>query len=543
MTDGPAVRPTFTELPGGMASLASKLLQYEGRRAGGRAEPRIFLLASQAYRLELIAMSRTVAIVGRPNVGKSRLFNRLVRKRVSIVHDMPGVTRDVVNAEVKDGGYTLLDTGGLGLTGSDTPAQITKASEEQVQFAIEAATVILFIVDAREGVTGLDERIAQRLRRSKKPVIIVANKADQGEEKVSTLDQFYRFGFGAPFCISAEHGNGEAELRDAILAKLGPVPEETELDKERLSICFVGRPNVGKSSLSNRLLKSDRLIVSDQPGTTRDAVELDFIYTSREGKPWPFRLIDTAGIRAATKLSSSVEYFSRLRSLEAIHNADVVFMVLDAMDGVTQQDQAIAGEIIKAAKPIVIVVNKWDLVHEAFNKHEMAKFKTERDYREHFEKALFDKLFFTPGAPVMFVSALTGHEITRMLRSARALDRRLDTKIPTAKLNAAIIELAERTPPPSTYNIRFRIYYATQTGTRPFRMKIFCNQERSLTESYRRYLEAGLVKKFDLDGCPIHFDLIGKKNQTAADRIAARSTRKNLRNAEKIETDEPVFDD
>ena len=486
---------------------------------------------------------RTVAIVGRPNVGKSRLFNRLVRKRVSIVHDMPGVTRDVVNSEVKDGGYTLLDTGGLGLTGSDTPARITKASEEQVGFAIEAAAVILFVIDAREGVTALDERIAQLLRRSKKTVLLVANKADSGKEKIADIAVFFRLGFGEPFYLSAEHGNGEAEVRDAILAKLGPEPAETDEDKERLSICFVGRPNVGKSSLSNRLLKSDRLIVSDLPGTTRDAVELDFTYLSREGKPWPFRLIDTAGIRASTKLSSSVEYFSRLRSIEAIHNADVVFMVLDAMDGVTQQDQAIAGEIIKAAKPIVIVVNKWDLVHEAFNKRQMEKFATEREYREHFEKALFEKLFFTPGAPVMFVSALTGHEITRMLRSARALNRRLDTKIPTAKLNAMIIKLAERTPPSSTYNIRFRIYYATQTGTRPFRMKIFCNQERSLTESYRRYLEAGLVKEFDLDGCPIHFDLIGKKKQSVADRLAAKATRKNREAAESGDADETVFDD
>ncbi len=486
---------------------------------------------------------RTAAIVGRPNVGKSRLFNRLARKRISIVHDMPGVTRDVVSAEVKDGGYTLLDTGGLGLTGSDTPARITKASEEQVGFAIEAATVILFIIDAREGVTALDERIAQQLRRSKKPVVLVANKADSGEEKIAEVSEFFRLGFGKPFYISAEHGSGEAELRDAILAKLGPVPPETDLDRERLSVCFVGRPNVGKSSLSNRLLNSDRLIVSDQPGTTRDAVELDFTYHSREGKPWPFRLIDTAGIRPATKLSSSVEYFSRLRSLEAIHHADVVFMVLDAMDGVTQQDQAIAGEIIKAAKPIVIVVNKWDLVHQAFNQHLVDKFKTEREYRENYEKTLFEKLFFTPGAPVMFVSALTGHEITRMLKSARALDRRLDTKIPTAKLNAAIIKLAERTPPSSTYNIRFRIYYATQTGTRPFRMKIFCNQERSLTESYRRYLEAGLVKEFDLDGCPIHFDLVGKKKVSVADRLAAKGHRQNLSRADSGETDAGVFDD
>jgi GTP-binding protein len=332
-------------------------------------------------------------------------------------------------------------------------------------------------------------------------------------------------------------------MRDAVLANLSPVPVETALDKERLSIVFVGRPNVGKSSLSNRLLKSDRLIVSDQPGTTRDAVELDFDYLSREGKPWPFHLIDTAGIRASTKLSSSVEYFSRLRSLEAIHNAHVVFMVLDAMDGVTQQDQSIAGEIIKAAKPIVIVVNKWDLVHEAFNKHEVDKFKTEREYREDYEKTLFEKLFFTPGAPVMFVSALTGHEITRMLKAARALNKRLDTKIPTAKLNAAIIRLADRTPPPSTYNIRFKVYYATQTGSRPFRIKLFCNQERSLTESYRRYLEAGLVKEFDLDGCPIHFDLVGKKKQSVADRLAAKGTRRNLAAEATGEANSGVFDD
>ena len=202
----------------------------------------------------MIPAPRTVAIVGRPNVGKSRLFNRLARKRISIVHDMPGVTRDVVNAEVKDGGYTLLDTGGIGLTGSDTPARITKASELQVSFAIEAAGVIVFVIDAREGVTALDERIAQLLRRSKKTVLLVANKADSGEEKIAEVSSFFRLGFGKPFYLSAEHGNGEAELRDAILAELGPMPELTELDKERLSICFVGRPNVGKSSLSNRLL-------------------------------------------------------------------------------------------------------------------------------------------------------------------------------------------------------------------------------------------------------------------------------------------------
>ncbi len=486
--------------------------------------------------------SRTVAIVGRPNVGKSRLFNRLARKRISIVHDMPGVTRDVVTAEVEDGAYTLLDTGGLGLTGSDTPARITKASELQVSFAIEAATVILFVIDAREGVTALDERIATLLRKRKKQVLLVANKADSGKEKIAEIAEFYRLGFGEPFYISAEHGNGEAEVRNAVLAKLGPVPEEDAREHERLHVCFVGRPNVGKSSLSNRLLKSDRLIVSDVPGTTRDAVELDFTYTSREGKPWLFRLVDTAGIRAAPKLSSSVEYFSRLRSLEAIHGADVAFMVVDAMDGITQQDKAIAGEIIKAQKPIVIVVNKWDLVHAAFRKNALPKFKNERDFREKFEKALFSQLFFTPGAPVMFVSALTGHEIERMLRNARALNRRLDTKIPTAKLNAAIIKLADRTPPHAIGGQRFKIYYATQTSTRPFRIKVFCNQERSLTESYRRYLEAGLVKEFELDGCPIHFDLVGKKKMPIEQRLAYRKARADADGGKEAVGDGDDFD-
>jgi GTPase len=472
-------------------------------------------------------VSRIVAIVGRPNVGKSRLFNRLAGKRISVVHDQPGVTRDVVHADVKDGAFTLLDTGGLGLTGSDTPALITKASEQQVHFAITTASVILFVVDAREGVTALDDRIAGMLRRSKKTVMLIANKADSGKEKIAEIEAFYRLGFGEPFYISAEHGNGEAEVRNALLEKLGPVPELNEQDKERLHICFVGRPNVGKSSLSNRVLKSERLIVSDVAGTTRDAVELSFTFKTKDGKLWPFKLIDTAGIRAAPKLSSSVEYFSRLRSLEAIYQSDVAFMVLDAMDGVTGQDKAIAGEIVKAQKPIVIVVNKWDLVHEAFrsNLPGMKKYKSARDFRQKFEKAMFDELFFTPGAPVMFVSALTGHEIERMLRNARALNRRLDTKIPTAKLNAAIIKLADRTPPPAIGGQRFKIYYATQTSTRPFRFKVFCNQERSLTESYRRYLEAGLVKEFELDGCPMHFDLIGKKKMPVEQRLAYRKSR------------------
>lgn len=480
-------------------------------------------------------MSRTVAIVGRPNVGKSRLFNRLAKRRISIVHDQPGVTRDVISAEVRDGDYTLLDTGGLGYKGVDTPAALTKASEQQVEFAISTANLILFVIDGLSGMSSLDEKIAQMLRKSKKKVRLVINKADFDDDKIQ-LSEAYRLGLGEPLRVSAEHGRGEGELRDAIMEELGPVKTEEPGMRDptqALTVCFIGRPNVGKSSLSNRLLQSDRLIVSDVPGTTRDSVELEFDFKGRDGKSYPFRLIDTAGIKAATKLASPVEYFSRLRSLDAIKNTDVVFLVLDALDGVTQQDKAIAGEAIKEKKPIVIVVNKWDLVKEAFKRQGgFAPYKSERDYREKYEKALFERLYFTPGSPLIYVSAVSGYEVDRMLNAAVKLNRMLDTKISTAKLNKVIGYLAERTPPPAVGGKRFRVYYVTQTGTRPFRMKLFCNREEKLTEQYRRYLEAGLVAEFDLGGCPIYFDLVGKeKHDPGMSFSAIRESQERLREA------------
>jgi GTPase len=468
---------------------------------------------------------RTVAIVGRPNVGKSRLFNRLVGKRMSIVHDQPGITRDVVSTFVEDGAFTLQDTGGIGLTGGESTPELTAASERQVDFALETANLVLFIIDGIDGITALDTRIAQRLRRAKQPVQLVVNKADFGDTKVD-MAEVYRLGLGEPVMFSAEHGRGHAELRDAIFAAIGPAPVETDQEiaaaraaDEALCVCFVGRPNVGKSSLSNRLLDSDRLIVSATPGTTRDAVELPFQFKGRNGKLYPFRLIDTAGIKAQTKLASPVEYFSRLRSLDAIQRADVVFMVLDAVDGVTQQDKAIAGEAAKERKPVIIVVNKWDLVKKTFTAGGDQDFaadaglhgySTEREYREKYEHSILSRLFFTPGSPVIFVSAMSGYEISRMLNAAVKLSRVLDTKVPTARLNRILGELAERTPPPSVGGKRFKIFYATQTRNRPFRFKIFCNREEKLTEQYRRYLEAGLVKEFGLDGCPMYFDLVGK---------------------------------
>ena len=463
-------------------------------------------------------MSRTVAIVGRPNVGKSRLFNRLARRRISIVHDQPGVTRDVIAAEVAEGGYTLLDTGGIGLKGGETSAQLIAATAVQVQFAIDAAQVILFVIDAKDGVTALDERIANRLRRPDKAVLLVVNKVDFHPARRDNPD-FYKLGLGEPFFLSAEHGVGEGDLRAAILEKLGPVsaePPAAGTGDRAPCVCFVGRPNVGKSSLSNRLIRSDRLIVNEEPGTTRDAIEVPFQFKGRDGRLHPFRLIDTAGIKAATKLASSVEYFSRLRSLDAIKRTDVVFLVLDAMEGVTQQDKAIAGEIVKEAKPVVIVVNKWDLAHEAFKRPEgVAGYASEREFRTQFERALFARLFFTPGAPVVFASALSGYEVDRMLNAAVKLHRQLDARLPTGRLNQTLIRLTERNPPPAAGGKRFRIYYAVQTGNRPFRIRLFCNQERHLSESYRRYLEAGIIAEFGLEGCPMLFDLVSKKSRAA----------------------------
>jgi GTP-binding protein len=470
-------------------------------------------------------MFRSVVIVGRPNVGKSRLFNRLARKRISIVHDQPGITRDVISAEVGDG-YTLMDTGGLGLKeGESSTSAIIEASEKQVGFAIDTAALILFVIDGLDRVTALDDRIAARLRRGGKPVILVVNKADFGDEKAD-LEGVARLGLGEPICVSAEHGRGESELREAILGRIGRPQEATPPEAgagspekaERGPICisFIGRPNVGKSSLANRLLKSNRLIVNERAGTTRDAVELPFDFRGRDGNLHGFRLIDTAGIKAATKLASSVEYFARLRSLDAMQRSDVVFLVLDALDGVTQQDKAIAGEAVKDRKPIAIIVNKWDLVHDAFRRDGgIQGAKSERDYREKYEKALFDRLFFTPGAPLIFVSAVSGYEVDRMMNAAVKLYRTMDKKLPTSRLNETLAHLAERTPPPAIGARRFKIYYATQTGNRPFRIRIYCNREERLMESYRRYLEAGLVKEFGINGCPVEFELVGKPRDDA----------------------------
>lgn len=457
-------------------------------------------------------LSRTIALVGRPNVGKSRLFNRLVGRRVSIVHDQPGVTRDVISATAARGGYTVLDTGGIGITPEATPEVIHEASEEQVDFAVQAAALVLFVVDAREGYTPLDATLADRLRACGKPTLLVVNKVDR-PERVGAQDEFFAAGFEQTLMISAEHAHGIDALQEAIMRHLGPEPEAQNAAIARLNICLAGRPNVGKSSLGNRLLRSNRLIVSDVPGTTRDSVVSEYDYRASDGTTLPIRVVDTAGLRQKKKFSSSLEYFSSLRSSGAIEESDMVFMVLDARDGVTKFEKQLAGEILEQGKALVIVVNKWDMALELFRRDPPSGYRDEKHFRKAFEKGVRKELFFLPDSPVLFVSARDDYAVESILEHARLLQQRLDADIPTGELNRVVAGLLEHQLPKLVQGKRFKIYYAVQTGTRPVTIRIFCNRETRLDDSYKRYLQHGFNNSFDLAGCPIRFELVGKERR------------------------------
>lgn len=459
----------------------------------------------------MIDPSRTVALVGRPNVGKSRLFNRLCGKRMSIVHDMPGVTRDLISTEVRDD-YVLLDTGGIGMELEMTPKKIATAAEDQVEFAIQAAKVILFVVDARSGVTSLDEAVAEKLRRYGKHVLLVANKVDSDSEEADAED-FARLGLGAPIKTSAEHGRGMGYLEGKIEEKLGPKPEGQTADREkRIRISLVGRPNVGKSSLGNALLESTRLIVSDVPGTTRDSVELDLDY-QKDGESIKFRMADTAGLRSKRKVGNPVEYFSNVRTQHAIERSDVVFLVIDAADGVTKQDQALAGDILDAGKSLVVVVNKYDKLKDLWDEEPIDGYKNLKHFLTKYEESLRKQMFFLPDPPVLFVSALSGFKIESILEAAASIEASLDLKLPTGRLNRVVQDMLEARAPKIVGIKRFKIFYAVQTGSRPLRIRFFCNRIERLDPTYRRYLEKGIIHEFQLRGCPVRFDLVGKEKR------------------------------
>lgn len=453
-----------------------------------------------------------VVIVGRPNVGKSRLFNRLVGRRLSIVHDQPGVTRDVVAAEVDDH-FVLMDTGGLGMEPNMSNKEIVMATEEQVFVSLQIANLILFVVDGTAGLQAYDRDLANRFRKSGKTIFLVVNKVDSPDEKAPATD-FYTFGFKKTFLISAEHALGTDELLTEIKTFVGPAPEITsasEFEKKRVKICFAGCPNVGKSSLTNSILGESRMIVSDMPGTTRDSVGKDFDFTNSHGDVWPFKLIDTAGLRYDRKVDTSLEYFSTVKTRHAMENADVVFMVLDARLGVTRQDKRIAGEIHAMGRPIAVIVNKWDYAQEAFMKGEIRGGYTKiEEFRDAFAEAALKELYYLPNCPVIFASAKTGYSIDRLLREARALHRLQYTQIKTAKVNKVIGTLVERNKPHMVGVKRFKIYYALQVGFNPIAIRVFCNQADRLDESYKRYIINNFSQTFELGGCPLHFEFIEK---------------------------------
>lgn len=485
--------------------------------------------------------ARSVAIVGRPNVGKSRLFNRIVGKRISIVHDRPGVTRDVVVADAP-GGYVLMDTGGIGMTPAMTPVAIQDATEQQADFAIRAADLLLFVVDGREGMLPLDQTLAEKFRGMGKKPVLVVNKLDLPAEQ-EIPSEFARLGFSPVFGVSAEHGHGMGDLLEGVENLLPPAPKlPAEPEERRVGIAFVGRPNVGKSSLCNRLLDAERLIVSDVPGTTRETVELDLDYPApmpgdaeaehagsgaepsadtdsepelpeTKAESWRFRLFDTAGLKRRKRVDSSLDYFSSLRTEQAIERTDVVFLVLDAREGVTKQDKTLAGRIVEASKGLAVLVNKWDVVLDGFRRDPLPGYEDEDAFRKAYEKSLRKELFHLPDSPVLFVSARTGYSVEDFLAAARDLDARMETALPTSPLNRFLGDLFEKRPPAMVKGKRFKLFYAVQVGVRPVRIKLFCNQGQRLEDPYRRYLEKGITTHFGLAGCPLKFILSGKEER------------------------------
>jgi len=431
---------------------------------------------------------RIVAIVGRPNVGKSAMFNRIVRRRVSIVHEQAGVTRDRVSCEAVHGdqAFELIDTGGLGfIDRQNTPDAIERELREQALTAIEDAAVIIFAVDITAGLTPLDREVAGILRAAGRPVVVAANKADS-EAVDRQADEFLSLGFPV-YPVAALHNRGFDVLLSDVVARL---PEEEPADqREALKVAVVGKPNAGKSSFINRLIQARRVIVSDVPGTTRDSVEIPFTLESG-GAARHYVLIDTAGLRHIRRQSTAVEKFSVMRTIDSIAAADVVVMMLDAEVGPTEQDKKIADAVMENQKGCVLVVNKWDLAEGKVT-------------REEYEEALRKALPFLSFAPIVFISAETGYHVKKCLAIIDTVAAHINTTLTTGALNRVLHKATERIAAPAVGNNRFKLYYATQIGTRPIRLNIYANEPRCLTKSYRLYLMNQLRAAYGLEGAPI----------------------------------------
>jgi GTP-binding protein len=481
-------------------------------------------------------VSALIAIVGRPNVGKSALFNRIVGRRIAIVHDQPGVTRDRISAEAEWHGraFTLVDTGGIGLLRREKAGDvIIKAAMEQVDLAIESANVIILVVNVQEGIVPLDREATEKLRRSGKPVLVAVNKVDTSRAETG-LDEFSQLGFDKIFPVSAIHGEGIENLMDAATAALPPQSDECRVSSDEgspatdngpdsspatrhpspLKLAIVGRPNVGKSSIINALTQSDRVIVSPVPGTTRDSIDVPF-EVETDGVRQKYVLIDTAGMRKARRVDDSIEFFSVQRAVDSIERCDIAVLVLDAEAGILEQDKKIADKIVEERRACIVVVNKWDLVAESVRqvREEEIERRNKKQRREgqakmistlgEFGRWVQEKLFFLDYAPVIFTSATSGFNLERLLEAVRYVAAQLQQKIPTAILNRTLRDAIERRQPVSAAGHRLKFFYATQVRQAPPTFLLFINRDELFSDPYKKYLAGELRRAFGYEGCPM----------------------------------------
>ena len=425
-----------------------------------------------------------IAIVGRPNVGKSMLFNKLIGQRLSIVEDTPGVTRDRIYGEGEWLGrkFRLVDTGGIE---PSTDNQILAFMREQAQIAIDNADVIVFVTDIKTGMTASDQEVASMLQRSRKPIVLAVNKMDATGHINPDFYEFYNLGLGDPVAVSAVHGHGTGDLLDECF-KYFPDEVEEDEDDDVIQVAIIGKPNVGKSSLTNRILGEERVIVSNVAGTTRDAI--DSYFENEHGK---YNFIDTAGMRKKSKVDDNIEKYSVLRATMAIDRSDVCLIMIDANEGVTEQDTKVAGLAHEAGKASIIVVNKWDSIEKDDKTMDHMRDEIRRD------------LSFMPYAPIVFISALTGQRVPRLFELINYVNDQSAMRITTGMLNNVLTDAQTRVQPPSDKGKRLKIYYMTQVGVKPPHFVVFCNEKKLFHFSYRRYLENQIRSVFGLEGTPI----------------------------------------
>ncbi|MDP2944783.1 MAG: ribosome biogenesis GTPase Der, partial [Atribacterota bacterium] len=424
-----------------------------------------------------------VAIIGRINVGKSTLFNRITKKRTAIVENEPGITRDRIYAECEWKGkqFTLVDTGGVDFIKKE---EMQKKITVQIELAIEEADLIILLVDVKEGINPDDFKVAKAIREKNKSSILVANKGDVKGSELK-LYEFYELGFGDPYIISAEHGLNIDDLLDRIISYISEIKIESEEEENIIKVSIIGKPNVGKSSLLNRILGEDRIIVSEHPGTTRDAIEIIFKHNSLK-----LIFIDTAGLRDKAKPKEDIEYYSTLRTFEAVHNSDIVLLILDSTQGVSMQDKKIANYIQKERKACIIILNKFDLIKDNID-------------RKLFIDEIKYELSFLKKSPIIMTSAITGYNMDKIISKIKEVALQYSKKIPTSVLNVFIREIISKNPPKYVVGNTLKIKYATQTGIKPPTFLLFVNNPKLMYTSYHKYLENKFYETFGFEGSPV----------------------------------------